>query len=264
MFFGRTIGGIPVPAVDAYAALEMVFRATSYTPKSRWAYNFRGIGGTVCTCSEYGRCSLHSNGIAVDNDPRLNPYVGGEFDWDKTAFTRVQIDAVYAILNTYGERMWDWGGYWTRHDYMHFELGVAPDRCEVDWTTVAGFDGVQEDEGMIYSKTQNRKHPNVKLYQEALLGWDASSLSNWGADGDYGNETTAAVSAFQTDLRLASTGTLDLDSQHFLAPFHPKSGGGSGAQGPPGPKGDSGDPGPKGDQGSRGAKPSSLTVTGWE
>ena len=56
-FFGRKIGGVPTPAVDAYQALEVALRSAGYKPDSRWAYNCRLIEGT-------DQPSLHSAGIA--------------------------------------------------------------------------------------------------------------------------------------------------------------------------------------------------------
>lgn len=149
LFYGKTIGGVPSPAVDAYRALETVLKATGYEAKSRWAYNFRGIGGASCTCGSYGECSLHGNGIAIDIDPVQNPYIRtSTFSWSKTKFTPTQIAVVKAILNTEGEQMWDWGGWWrTIKDYMHFELQVYPASCQVDWKTVKGYTGTPTIEG---------------------------------------------------------------------------------------------------------------------
>lgn len=139
-FFGKTIGGVPEPWADAILALEMALRATGYTPKSAWAYNFRGISGAKCTCLQYGNCSLHSNGISIDIDPVINPYIStSTFRWSDTAFTPAQIAAVERIKNTKGEQLWSWGGRWnTVKDYMHFEANVDPGSTAVDWSTVPG------------------------------------------------------------------------------------------------------------------------------
>jgi peptidoglycan hydrolase-like protein with peptidoglycan-binding domain len=45
--------------------------------------------------------------------------------------------------------------------------------------------------------------------QEALLKWDAKCLPKYGADGDFGKETEAAVKAFQTASGLPATGVYD-------------------------------------------------------
>ena len=49
----------------------------------------------------------------------------------------------------------------------------------------------------------------VKAMQEKLLKWDAKCLPKYGADGDYGSETRAAVKAFQAFVRLPATGICD-------------------------------------------------------
>ena len=139
-FFGKTIGGVPDVWAPAIVALESALQAGDYTPKSAWAYNFRGIGGATCTCSNFGRCSLHGNGIAIDIDPRLNPFIKtSTFRWSDTAFTPEQIAFVEGMLNTKGERFWFWAGRWSSvKDYMHFETNVDPGSTDVDWTTVPG------------------------------------------------------------------------------------------------------------------------------
>lgn len=139
LFFDKTIGGVPEVWADAIVALEMAMQAGDYTPRSAWAYNFRGIAGATCTCSNFGRCSLHGNGIAIDIDPRLNPFVRKDFSWDDTAFTSGQIALIEGILNTKGEQIWSWGGRWgSVKDYMHFETNVDPGSTDVDWTSVPG------------------------------------------------------------------------------------------------------------------------------
>ncbi len=146
LFFGKSIGGVPDVWASAIVALEKALRAGAYTPRSAWAYNFRGIGGATCTCSAYGRCSLHGNGIAIDIDPRLNPYVRKDFSWDDTAFTPEQIALIEGMLNTKGEQLWSWGGRWSSvKDYMHFETNVDPGSTDVDWTTVPGETEGDED-----------------------------------------------------------------------------------------------------------------------
>jgi peptidoglycan hydrolase-like protein with peptidoglycan-binding domain len=61
----------------------------------------------------------------------------------------------------------------------------------------------------------NRKAPGVPFVQTALMvlanktGNAAFALPKFGADGDFGSETTAAVKAFQFKNRLPQTGTVD-------------------------------------------------------
>ncbi len=157
LFFDKTIGGVPDVWVDAIVALERAHRAGGYTPKSAWAYNFRGIGGATCTCSSYSRCSLHSNGIAIDIDPGLNPFIKtSTFRWSDTAYTPEQVALIEGIRNTKGEPLWDWGGRWNSvKDYMHWEANVDPGSTAVDWATVPG-EGEQGDEDMKYADIYTR------------------------------------------------------------------------------------------------------------
>ena len=156
----------------------------------------------------------------------------------------------YAEANAPEFRMtraeWDnYGGVCAHHDVpegnLHWDTGA------LNWHKL------MEDEEMSYGRKENRSAPQVRIYQEALLGWKADSLPTFGADGDYGDETYHAVRGFQAWYGLPSTGIIDPDTARFLAVFHPRTP--AGAPGPPGadgrrgPKGSPGAPGPKGDTG---------------
>ena len=140
LFFDKTIGGVPDVWAQAIVALEAAHRAGGYTPRSAWSYNFRGIAGAPCTCSNFGRCSLHGQGIAIDIDPRLNPFIRTNiFNWSVTAYTPEQVALIEGILNVDGDPLWFWGGRWSSiKDYMHWEANVDPASTEVDWSTVPG------------------------------------------------------------------------------------------------------------------------------
>ncbi|MBR1732167.1 MAG: LysM peptidoglycan-binding domain-containing protein [Alloprevotella sp.] len=49
----------------------------------------------------------------------------------------------------------------------------------------------------------------VKAMQELLLKWNPDCLPEWGADGDFGSETKAAVKAFQKEFKLTQSGVYD-------------------------------------------------------
>ena len=51
--------------------------------------------------------------------------------------------------------------------------------------------------------------PEVKAMQERLLKWNPQCLPEYGADGDFGGETEAAVKAFQKFAGLKETGVYD-------------------------------------------------------
>ncbi len=70
--------------------------------------------------------SLHGLGLAIDINPRLNPYVRGD--------TVIPAGSVYdparpgalarnaRVVQYFKTRGWEWGGDWTdRADYMHFQ-----------------------------------------------------------------------------------------------------------------------------------------------
>jgi hypothetical protein len=205
-FFGRRIGGVPTPAVEAYRALEVALSSAGYRPRSRWAYNCRLIEGT-------DQPSLHSAGIAVDIDPEENPYSAGDPFAGKLGPDHLA--AALAIRNTDGARVWAWGGHWSKPDRMHFQLDRGPAAVAVDWGTVPGgrpddlgSDPIDvKEEEMVLSK--GMENQAVKQFQECLLAWDAGALPQHGADGDFGRETEEWVRRFQESLGLEKTGVID-------------------------------------------------------
>ena len=53
--------------------------------------------------------------------------------------------------------------------------------------------------------------------QQALLAWKQGCLPKWGADGDFGSETEAALKAFQAAAGLPVTGVYDEATRKALA-----------------------------------------------
>lgn len=213
-FFGRRIGGVPAPAVDAYRALEQALKSAGYTATSCWAYNCRLIAGT-------DHPSLHSAGIAVDIDPAQNPFSAG--DPFAGRLRSAHVNAAMSIRNDRGARVWSWGGNWTTPDRMHFQLDQGPTSVQVDWSSVPGGKGSaaqaggpqqQEDEMTLGKGMEN---PAVKRFQECLLAWDSKALPKHGADGDFGTETTTWVGKFQETYGLEKTGKIDGVTAALLA-----------------------------------------------
>ncbi len=128
-FFGRGIGGVPAPAVDAYKALESALSAAGYRPGGAWSNKCRKIAGT-------DRYSLHSYGVAVDIDSRENPMSKGDPYSGK--IKKVHVDAALSIRNNNGRRVWEWGGSWRTPDRMHFQLDRGPDDVIIDPATIPG------------------------------------------------------------------------------------------------------------------------------
>lgn len=63
----------------------------------------------------------------------------------------------------------------------------------------------------------------VTAMQRALLAWDQTCLPEWGADGDFGGETEAALKAFQASEGLPVTGVYDEATRKMLAEPLPQS-----------------------------------------
>lgn len=207
-FFGSSIGGVAAPAADAVAALEAALRSTGYQPKSRWAFNCRKIGGS-------DKFSLHAYGIAIDIDPKENPFTAGDAYSGK--LQRRHVQAALAIKNKRGQSVWSWGGSWRRPDRMHFQIDRGPDNVDVDWATVPGprstkavsgapvQDGDEEDNVL----ARGSDGAAVTHFQKRLIAWNGEALSEHGADGDYGAETETWIKAYQKAADLDVTGTID-------------------------------------------------------
>ena len=58
--------------------------------------------------------------------------------------------------------------------------------------------------------------PDVTAMQKALLVWNPDCLPEWGADGDFGEETEAAVKAYQKTAGLTVTGICDAATKKAL------------------------------------------------
>ena len=62
----------------------------------------------------------------------------------------------------------------------------------------------------------------VSAMQKALLTWDPKCLPKWGADGDFGSETEAALRAFQAAAGLPVTGVYDEETRKALTAWKPQ------------------------------------------
>lgn len=221
-FFGKNIGGVAAPAVDAFKALEMALKSAGYQPSSVWAYNCRNIAGT-------NNYSLHSFGIAIDIDPTANPFTTGDPYSGKIKESHVR--AALAIKNTRGRSVWAWGGNWTKRDRMHFQIDLAPNDIAIDWSTVPGGSGKTSSTATSTSATssggtKDTGHATITLQEETvltrgsngtaveriqkfILAWNPEALPKHGADADYGSETIEWVKKYQEAMGLPVTGTID-------------------------------------------------------
>ena len=125
---------------------------------------------------------------------------------------------------------------------MHFQLDQGPLRVDVDWATVSGEPPAEvtapagvnapaevtapaEVNAPVGITTQGgnvlgdgSKGRAVVEFQSRILGWDPEALPKFGADGDYGNETIAAVKRFQQEQGLDASGTIDGVTAALLPP----------------------------------------------
>lgn len=211
MIYGKSVGGVARPAVDAFLALEAALKATGYRANSRWSFNCRTIGKST-------KYSLHSYGIAIDIDPRENPFTPGDSYSGK--LKRQHVDAVLAIKNTRGQTIWSWGGKWKKPDRMHFQINRGPKDLEVDWATVRGgargsvrtpdettIVGLEVEEDNVL--TRGASGAAVTHFQKRLMAWNSAALPKHQADGDYGEETIEWVKTYQTAAELEVTGNID-------------------------------------------------------
>lgn len=95
----------------------------SMTANNTSAFNYCLISGTQ-------RISFHSNGIAIDINPMLNPYVVGDIISpenglpyaDRSIDFPGKIDYNDLCYQLFIERGWTWGGDWKiQKDYQHFQ-----------------------------------------------------------------------------------------------------------------------------------------------
>lgn len=155
-FLGRRFVRVQDVVLEAVQAMEFALRATGYEDPCDYtgSYLYRTIG------NKGSMWSSHAYGVALDVDygyaapDRLvdkNPYLGFRPTREQYGvlfqFTWEDVQAVKAIKNIHGEPMWLWLGDASIGDTMHWQINVAPDRCQVDWTTVEGY-VPEEDDGM--------------------------------------------------------------------------------------------------------------------
>lgn len=110
----------------------------------------------------------------------------------------------YSEANAPGFRMpmavWDNYGGVCAHQHIgdgntHWDTG------DLDWDALI----TEEDEEML---KRGDNGDAVRFYQEALLRWNPDALPNFGADGDYGNETVEWVKSFQLAAGLEMNGQI--------------------------------------------------------
>jgi len=85
-------------------------------------FNYRVIDGT-------DKLSNHSFGVAVDINPKQNPFIAGKKVLPKGAtYNKKEIGTITpesVVVKAFKKRCWEWGGDWkSRKDYQHFEKKI--------------------------------------------------------------------------------------------------------------------------------------------
>ena len=98
---------------------------------------------------------------------------------------------------------------------------------------------------------------SITQMQNGLLGWDSTVLPTFGADGDYGAETEAAVKSYQLAAQLdqvadTELGVCDGNTHGQLLEYVPDRAGSQGEKGDQGEQGIQGGQGEQGEQGIQG------------
>lgn len=131
---------------------------------------------------------------------------------------------------------WTWrsgSGHW-----QHVHVSVSTDPRKYDdaspWNLGGSFaykgtaPVTEEDEMGALSKAKESEGPAVRRMQKALLNWKSDILPQYGADGDFGQETENAVKAYQRAAGLDVTGVADGATLAFIMEWSPDSVGGGG------------------------------------
>lgn len=103
-------------------------------------------------------------------------------------------------------------------DHRDFRSTTCPGNFSFSSTPPSG--SPDEEADMIDRNTPNG--PGVAYFQEALQGWNPDALPQYGADGDYGDETEEWVRKYQRAAGLHVTGTIGGATATLLGRHHPE------------------------------------------
>jgi peptidoglycan hydrolase-like protein with peptidoglycan-binding domain len=204
---------------EAFQALDAVLVAHAYPTRrvDTGGYVLRKIRGG-------DGWSLHSYGICIDVNWQSNPYVkraapwNGGFDGTSippgtvTDLTPEIVRDVLAIRTRAGLGVFRWGGqYGTMADAMHWEIVVDPQEL------AAGIDGSapKASTPWVAPAQQPTAKPSLRAgagpraaVQELQQLLVAAGFDPKGVDGVFGNDTAAAVRAFQGSRQLDVDGVV--------------------------------------------------------
>jgi peptidoglycan hydrolase-like protein with peptidoglycan-binding domain len=206
LYTGATLQGLNVSVVEAFQALDGVMKTFQYVPRANspgaWetgAYNCRKI-------TNGKGFSLHAYGIAADINARTNPF-GKSLVTD---MPMAMINAVKGIETTQGLRVFRWGGDYPKYkDAMHYEVMLSRQELAagIDWKTVEAVPpDPKEPTSWPTVKKGDAGAAVAKLHGLLVAaGFTVSSNS-------FGDETLAAVKAYQTSRKLTIDGIVGLQT----------------------------------------------------
>lgn len=213
-FFGGGSAWVHVETLAVWYKLNLIFEKFNYSiqKKDTGGFNPRKIAGT-------SRWSCHAYGVAIDFNWQSNPRLAKGSPMVSNMPTEM-IDEIRNLKLPNGQQLVRWGGDYSWPDPMHFEVFVTPTELSNlgQLQKVAASDRITKKKEHLLSKGD--KGLNVKFLQSLLLKWDAGCLPKFGADSDFGGETEEAVKAFQSDLNLEPTGSIDFMTAIALSKFN--------------------------------------------
>ena len=161
-----------------------------------------------------GTASNHAKGCAIDVNPKINPFVSGDYHspsnaelyadrsmegWNETEKEAVinQDSEIYEIFTRYG---WSWGGDWEGDkDYQHFE---KTDLTEITFISNNGNEEVTQNGNSSGSSSSSQFLVQIDNPDTSYTGqpWtvDNRDLLERLVFGEYGTDYTGAVLVAQT------------------------------------------------------------------
>jgi hypothetical protein len=90
------------------------------------SFNYRFISGTRIM-------SMHANGLAIDINPKLNPYTKNGITLPEDAIYDTDVPGTISadsrLVEEFKKRGWEWGGDWkSLKDYQHFQKTLIADK----------------------------------------------------------------------------------------------------------------------------------------
>lgn len=226
----------------------------------RHGYLFRESAGGTYNCRKIGTSgnwSLHAYALAIDLNPRKNPY--GTFTTDQPSAFRNDLLALRCVN---GRPLFTWGGDWNRNtepddkgpDPMHWQIAASPSDI---------FGGVDDpgydDFDMLQPCKKGDRGDHVKTLQIML---NAAGFAPGVIDGVYGDGTSTALLACRKSVGSSVSDGNQFDTWAYqqLHQAHARKFA-TGVQGPPGPQGPVGPKGERGPKGDPGPQPRTATFS---